>query len=977
MQTQFQYIVDLAKQYHSYTENPETLFNAINNLNKNVVEDIFNEYGDLSLDFKPVNLLRAEIARLVMEGVQISENVVNEIKEYIRNRDTAYFSTYSTKCLDGLTSYKTAKEKGDYFTAWNVNWRVFFVYFYRGIIKDTVRLYLNQIGLQLKSDLGLNDYELHTVDFFGPANFGSNYCWLALYPVQKYSHQDSYQFFLQIGSEPIAGRMAGHSIKNPVKDEIHKLTNYQEVLSIFLKLKPEIIKLNNESRNYFKFAPGSQAVEWNNFFKEGVAAVDYANLNIEDISMVNSLSDLNKIAGFPEDSQSNQTWNLWLFKTANIRDIVFATKGVNICLGIGIITSNYYFEKTNNNYNHRRKVKWITDKVYQYKSNTLKNYKNLFRPDTFSPTVVHDFILNEYIRNYPELEKVFKENKLLVDKIIQTDQIKKPMPEVIREGENSGSQFVRFWKPLLSVLQELGGSGKPAVVKPLVVKKMNISEEELAVKVKTGTAKILNQIDWARNSLKDLGFISAETRGLWKLTEKGLKSKLNELDFYPPKNEDIEVEPLNFWWLNANPKRWSMSSLDEGEKETYTTHNEKGNKRRIYKYFEETKPGDLIIGYESTPTKQIKAIFEISKGIHNTTEGEKIEFQLIEKLDIPVHWNDVKNIPTLLNCEVFRNNQGSLFKLTEEEYDIIREVIDNKNIITENPSEIKKYKFSEDIDKPFIKESDFLKTVSLLKRKKNIILQGPPGVGKTFIARKIAYEILQEIKDSNIEMVQFHQSYSYEDFIQGLRPTQNGGFDLKDGIFYTFCQKALAHPDRQFFFIIDEINRGNLSKIFGEMMMLIEADKRSEKFALKLTYSEDEEDRFYIPENIFIIGTMNTADRSLAIVDYALRRRFAFVTLHPDYGVNFNSFLSAKGLSPQMVEHICSSVSKVNSKIKDDINLGEGFQIGHSYFCTYETNEDENSWWNDILNFELKPLLEEIWFDDSTKVDDALKQLSK
>src|SRR5690554_1086704 len=113
-------------------------------------------------------------------------------------------------------------------------------------------------------------------------------------------------------------------------------------------------------------------------------------------------------------------------------------------------------------------------------------------------------------------------------------------------------------------------------------------------------------------------------------------------------------------------------------------------------------------------------------------------------------------------------------------------------------------------------------TVSLLKRKKNIILQGPPGVGKTFIARKLAYEIMQEVKDANIEMVQFHQSYSYEDFIQGLRPTQKGGFDLRDGIFYSFCQRALAHPERPFFFIIDEINRGNLSKIFGELMMLIE-----------------------------------------------------------------------------------------------------------------------------------------------------------
>lgn len=236
---------------------------------------------------------------------------------------------------------------------------------------------------------------------------------------------------------------------------------------------------------------------------------------------------------------------------------------------------------------------------------------------------------------------------------------------------------------------------------------------------------------------------------------------------------------------------------------------------------------------------------------------------------------------------------------------------------------------------------------------------------------------MKEVKDANIEMVQFHQSYSYEDFIQGLRPTQKGGFDLRDGIFYSFCQRALAHPDRPFFFVIDEINRGNLSKIFGELMMLIEANKREEKFALKLTYAEDEEDRFYVPSNLYIIGTMNTADRSLAIVDYALRRRFAFISLQPDYGNNFRSFLTSKGLSTGMVDHICSAVTKVNDKIKGDPNLGEGLQIGHSYFCTFITNEDENKWWNEILSFELKPLLEEIWFDDSTIVLDVLKQLSR
>ena len=310
--------------------------------------------------------------------------------------------------------------------------------------------------------------------------------------------------------------------------------------------------------------------------------------------------------------------------------------------------------------------------------------------------------------------------------------------------------------------------------------------------------------------------------------------------------------------------------------------------------------------------------------------------------------------------------------MKEEEFDIIREIIDNKNIVDEKP--IKTYKYSDDPDKPFISEEDFKQTISLLKRKKNIILQGPPGVGKTFIARKIAYEMIGLANDDNIEMVQFHQSYSYEDFIQGLRPCKTG-FELKNGMFYTFCRKALAHPDRKFFFIIDEINRGNLSKIFGELMMLIEHDKRDKKYAIKLTYAEDENDTFYIPANLYIIGTMNTADRSLAIVDYALRRRFAFVTLLPIFNDEFCSFLSSQGLGQNLIKHILKSIQTVNHHIKSDINLGVGFQIGHSYFCSYVNALDEKRWYNEVILFEIRPLLEEIWFDNPDKVVQLLNEI--
>lgn len=875
MQSQFQYIVDLAKHYNIYSDQPEKLFDAMNNLQKNVLEEIYKEFGDPDREFKPVNLLRAEVARRLLMGESVSEILVEDIKNRIRAKDVAYFDSYKSAFLKQLAEYELFKR--DLFANWQNNWSVFYSYFYRGTKKETVLSYLDQIACDLLKNLDLKDYTFHKVDFQGPSNFGSSYCWIALYPITKESHKESYQFFVRLSATSESGRMAGHSIKNAISNQLKKVSSYIEALNSFKEIKDEILKLNKSSRNFFKFAPGSQASEWLRFYDEGVAAINYSNFNIGDISEYNSRDDINKALGLPQDSPSNQAWNLWLFKSAKIGDVVFASKGVNTCFGIGVIEGNYYYDKNGGGYNHKRKINWLTDKTYQYKSDTLKGTKNLFRADTFSPTKNGAFLLSEYAKSYPELISAFE--------------------------------------------------------------KYDIKD------------------------FRDLSNPSVDAETVTE-TESGVEENV----------------PICFWWMNANPKIWKISNYSEGQRQTYTTHNEKGNKRRIYKYFEAAKPGDLIIGYESTPTKQIKAIYEITKGIHQLGKEEVIEFELIEKLEIPIHWDDFKTNPSLQNCEVLINNQGSLFKLTEDEFDIFREVIDNKNIITEKflySGNFKKYKFSEDNDKPFISEAIFLQTVNLLKRKKNIILQGPPGVGKTFIARKLAYEIMQEVKDGNIEMVQFHQSYSYEDFIQGLRPTQKGGFDLKNGIFYSFCQRAMAHPDKPFFFVIDEINRGNLSKIFGELMMLIEADKRDEKFALKLTYAEDDDSRFYVPDNLYIIGTMNTSDRSLAIVDYALRRRFAFVTLQPDYGDNFRSFLSANGLTTSLIEHICSSIIKLNTQIKNDINLGEGFQIGHSYFCSNLDNEDESKWWNEILNFELKPLLEEIWFDDSAKVLEILKQLSR
>lgn len=269
------------------------------------------------------------------------------------------------------------------------------------------------------------------------------------------------------------------------------------------------------------------------------------------------------------------------------------------------------------------------------------------------------------------------------------------------------------------------------------------------------------------------------------------------------------------------------------------------------------------------------------------------------------------------------------------------------------------------LDSVYMSDESYNTLVSLVKSKKNIILQGAPGVGKTFAAKRLAYSMMG-VKDPNrVMMVQFHQSYSYEDFIMGFRPSENG-FKLKHGVFYEFCKRAEVDSDNDYFFIIDEINRGNLSKIFGELFMLLESDKRG--VALQLLYADE---KFSIPENLYIIGMMNTADRSLAMLDYALRRRFAFFELKPAFeSYGFKSY--QKSLNNDKFDKLIECIKQLNLAIKSDETLGAGFCIGHSYFCDLDKSEmDElEAALIRIVDFEIIPLLSEYWFDDADMVNE-------
>ncbi|MCY3809469.1 MAG: AAA family ATPase [Gemmatimonadetes bacterium] len=293
----------------------------------------------------------------------------------------------------------------------------------------------------------------------------------------------------------------------------------------------------------------------------------------------------------------------------------------------------------------------------------------------------------------------------------------------------------------------------------------------------------------------------------------------------------------------------------------------------------------------------------------------------------------------------------------------------------------------------FLPTADFERFLHLIRTRKNLILQGPPGTGKTFIAKRLAW-CLVGCKDLDpIEMVQFHQSYAYEDFVQGYRPTESGGFRRKNGVFHRFCERARAKPGTPHVFIIDEINRGNLSRIFGELLMLIESDKRCEEYAVLLTYAKADEKRFHIPANVHILGMMNTADRSLALVDYALRRRFAFATLEPAYGSEFGreamrEYLESLDPNPVpavLVKRIIERMAALNAEIEKDTELGSGFRIGHSYFVPGGDDAPDggvqpafdDEWYETIVDTQIKPLLKEYWFDSPEKVGAEVGRLTE
>lgn len=437
----------------------------------------------------------------------------------------------------------------------------------------------------------------------------------------------------------------------------------------------------------------------------------------------------------------------------------------------------------------------------------------------------------------------------------------------------------------------------------------------------------------------------------------------------------VKEEPAGqrYWWLTGNPKFWSPTrDWELGDDIDYTLYNEKGNKRRIFKHFLAARPGDAVIVYEATPVLQVVAIGKVM----SETDGEVLYIRKMEELAVPIPYADILANPILKKSEPGVNRcQGSLFQLTKEEYDEAMKLIrkDNPEPIIEEEEPTTYAPYSEkDFLKDVFMSADELKTLkSLLLRKKNLILQGAPGVGKTFAAKRLAYAILGEMDESRVRQIQFHQNYSYEDFMMGYKPDAEGGFKLTRGIFYDFCKQAEMDGEKPYFLIIDEINRGNMSKIFGELLQLIEADYRGE--SIQLAYNKQ---RFAVPDNLYIIGMMNTADRSLAMIDYALRRRFCFYKMQPAFrSQGFRDFQAQ--LNSPLLNKVIESIKQLNEVIIEDASLGEGFAIGHSYFCDLKAGNDLASRIKEVVTYDIIPMLEEYWFDDQKTLKEQTDRLKE
>lgn len=578
---------------------------------------------------------------------------------------------------------------------------------------------------------------------------------------------------------------------------------------------------------------------------------------------------------------------------------------------------------------------------------------------------------------------------LVSEEVNQAKKMNEDLPIKDTKTKTLSNQL-RWYLPLIRALRDLGGRARPAEAREKIIENENVSDEYLEkVRGKSKINKFQNDTAFARLDLVKAGIIDGNIKGIWTLTEYGKSVELNEnlideiskASRKPTENTimgDENIDLKRYWtyspgenaiyWDEFSKKGimaigWGMigdlseyASKDEMKDAMRKAYDENSSfmnsGHATWQFVHDMKVGDVVFAKKGENEIIGKGIVTSDYIFDPSIENN---FKNIRE----VEWTEKGSWIVKANLAQKTLTDISSFDYMVEEINSAISGVDLEE--TENKQlNYPDYTEEDFLNDVFMSKEDYRKLREIIKYKKNIILQGSPGVGKTFISKRLAYSMMGR-KDSNrVAMVQFHQSYSYEDFIMGYRPNKNE-FVLEKGSFYNFCKKAEIDSDNDYFFIIDEINRGNLSKIFGEIFMLIEDDKRASE--IELLYSGE---RFKVPENVYIIGMMNTADRSLAMLDYALRRRFAFFDIKPGFQSDgFKAY--QKSLESMPFYKLISCVKELNKEIEKDPSLGPGFTIGHSYFCKFEKESINKDSLSLIVNYELIPLIKEYWFDDQAK----------
>jgi 5-methylcytosine-specific restriction protein B len=599
-----------------------------------------------------------------------------------------------------------------------------------------------------------------------------------------------------------------------------------------------------------------------------------------------------------------------------------------------------------------------------------------------------------------------------------------------------GPRFVQYFGPVLDALREMGGSAQPKNVFDWIIKHETVPDAEINGTTKRGHSKFENKVAWARFYLVKAGLIDDRQRGIWALTPEGRETKLDQAGALAISKDirtrfrvnDDEDEPApsatsavaqlfvnpsqQFWFVGA---AWDEDQLDRFIKEGVWQN---GYTEKFTDLVKTMRPGDRIAikasfvqklnlpfdaAGKSVSCMRIKAIGTITE---NVGDGKtvRVNWTLVEP---PRDWFFYTYRTTVTQADPGNDRARRLilfaFANVPQDYKFwlqdpyyarkygtsttpatLEDLEDDEEIeIADETSGASTYTSQNIVDDGCFLPLDAIEgALHRVKEKKNIILQGPPGTGKTWLARRFAYALIgskdRKITRARIRTVQFHPSLSYEDFVRGWRPAAGGRLDLVDGIFLKAVQAAMGEPDLPFIVIIEEINRGNPAQVFGEMLTLLEDTKRHEDDALELAYSRNEGERIYIPQNLHVIGTMNIADRSLALVDLALRRRFAFISLEPQLGTIWRNWCQSRcALNEQTIGMIEQRITELNNEIASDPSLGPQFRIGHSYVTPPEGKSisDGNKWFKDVVETEIAPLLFEYWFDNTSKASEAARRL--